>query len=146
MTAAMENKESLTAELESAQPAEALEAPAEIPAEAPAEAASAPADDNALPMDEPSPEAEERRDENDIRPSDVSEDGSPHGPLDLFGDEDESGEEEKKNIPTFAAFHSADDRKPGELDDDEADYTPVVKKQEEDLEDDAYYDCHCPGL
>ena len=136
MTAAMENKESLTAELESAQPAEALEAPAEIPAEAPAEAASAPADDNALPMDEPSPEAEERRDENDIRPSDVSEDGSPHGPLDLFGDEDESGEEEKKNIPTFAAFHSADDRKPGELDDDEADYTPVVKKQEEDLEDD----------
>ena len=61
------------------------------------------------------------------RPEDVSEDGSPHGPLDLFSDmteEQEETQEKPANVPTFAAFHSPEDPE------------KVKKAQEEDAAED----------
>ena len=77
---------------------------------------------------------------DEFRPDDVSDDGSPHGPLDLFDDENDEtdgkkndGEEEdsgeEKNVPTFAAFHSPSVN--SEPDDDEE------EEEEEDEEEDA---------
>ncbi len=74
-----------------------------------------------------------------FRPDDVSEDGSPHGPLDLFDDESEGKDDQKdgdsdeepseeKNVPTFAAFHSPSVDAEEEEEDDE---------EEEDEEEDA---------
>lgn len=128
----MENKEALEQELV-IQPAELNEAPAEDAA-AVVEAASEPA-----PEEAPAENEVPADDSENFRPSDVSEDGSPHGPLDLFGEEDEEkkDESEEKNIPSFAAFHAPDGRKPGELDpeDEEEDYTPAPRKRDEDDED-----------
>ena len=123
----MENKEALEQELV-VQPAELNEAPAENAADV-VEAASEPApEENPAENEVPADTSE------DFRPYDVSDDGSPHGPLDLFGDEEE---EEKKEIPTFASFHAPDGRKPGEFDpeDEEEDYTPVPRKKDEDEDD-----------
>ena len=72
-----------------------------------------------------------------FRPDDVSEDGSPHGPLNLFDDESEEkdgkqdagseeGASEEKNVPTFAAFHSPSVDEPDEEEEEE---------EEEDEED-----------
>ena len=126
----MEHKEALEQELV-VQPAELNEAPAEDAADV-VEAASEPA-----PEEAPAENEVPADDSENFRPYDVSDDGSPHCPLDLFGDEEE---EEKKEIPTFAAFHAPDGRKPGEFDpeDEEDDYTPVPRKkdEEEDDEDD----------
>ena len=123
----MENKEALEQELV-VQPAELNEAPAEDAANV-VETASEPAPEENPAENEVPADASE-----DFRPYDVSDDGSPHGPLDLFGDEEE---EEKKEIPTFASFHAPDGRKPGEFDpeDEEEDYTPVPRKKDEDEDD-----------
>lgn len=124
MSVSMENKEALEQEL--AQSAEAAEHAAEAVAEAPVESTEA--------AQEEVPSTEEESYSDTFRPHDVSEDGSPHGPLDLFSDE----EEEKKDVPAFAAFHAPDGRKPGELDpeDEEEDYTPVPRKKDVDEDDD----------
>ena len=130
MSVSMEKNEALEQEL--AQSAEAAESTAEAVAEIPAEGTEA-AQEAAS---EPAPETN-AQDEDDehaaFRPHDVSEDGSPHGPLDLFSDE----EEEKKDVPAFAAFHAPDGRKPGELDpeDEEEDYAPAPRKVAEDEDD-----------
>ena len=123
----MEHKEALEQELV-VQPAELTEAPAEDAADV-VEAASEPA-----PEEAPAENEVPADDSENFRPYDVSDDGSPHGPLDLFGDEEE---EEKKEIPTFASFHAPDGRKPGEFDpeDEEEDYTPVPRKKDEDEDD-----------
>ena len=69
--------------------------------------------------------------EEGYRPNDVSEDGSPHGPLDLFSDEDEEKKgnaeapAEERNVPTFAAFHAPEQKED----------TPVVDDEEEEEED-----------
>ena len=130
MSVSMEKNEALDQEL--AQSAEAAESTAEAVAEIPAEGTEAAQEATS----EPAPEtnAQEEDDEHAaFRPHDVSEDGSPHGPLDLFSDE----EEEKKDVPAFAAFHAPDGRKPGELDpeDEEEDYAPAPRKVAEDEDD-----------
>ena len=130
MSVSMEKNEALEQEL--AQSAEAAESTAEAVAEIPAEGTEAAQEATS----EPAPEtnAQEEDDEHAaFRPHDVSEDGSPHGPLDLFSDE----EEEKKDVPAFAAFHAPDGRKPGELDpeDEEEDYAPAPRKVAEDEDD-----------
>lgn len=90
-----------------------------------------------LPMDDVTSD-EEAVSADAYRPEDVSEDGSPHGPLNLF-DEAENDDETpaEKNVPTFAAFHAPDERKPGELDDYDEDDTPAraASKNDEDEED-----------
>ena len=130
MSVSMEKNEALEQEL--AQSAEAAEITAEAVAEIPAEGTEAAQEA----VSEPAPEtnAQEEDDEHAaFRPHDVSEDGSPHGPLDLFSDE----EGEKKDVPAFAAFHAPDGRKPGELDpeDEEEDYAPAPRKVAEDEDD-----------
>ena len=130
MSVSMEKNEALEQEL--AQSAEAAESTAEAVAEIPAEGTEA-AQEAAS---EPAPETSAQDEDDDhaaFRPHDVSEDGSPHGPLDLFSDE----EEEKKDVPAFAAFHAPDGRKPGELDpeDEEEDYAPAPRKEAEDEDD-----------
>ena len=132
MSASMENKEALEQELV-VQPAEFAEAPAET-AENVVETASEPA-----PEEAPAENEVPADDSENFRPSDVSEDGSPHGPLDLFGDEDEEkkDEPEEKSYPSYAAFHEPDEYKPGQYDDEEEAAVPAVKKtEEEDDEDD----------
>ena len=132
MSASMENKEALDKEL-IVQTAEEAESPADAVIEAPAEIA---AEDT---VSEDTAEAEEETEEGpDFRPYDVSEDGSPHGPLDLFGGDNEEKKDEETNVPSFAAFHEPDGRKPGEFDpeDEEEDYTPVPRKGIDDDEDD----------
>ena len=129
MSVSMEKNEALEQEL--AQSAEAAESTAEAVAEIPAEGTEAAQEATS----EPAPEtnAQEEDDEHAaFRPHDVSEDGSPHGPLDLFSDE-----EEKKDVPAFAAFHAPDGRKPGELDpeDEDEDYAPAPRKVAEDEDD-----------
>ena len=130
MSVSMEKNKALEQEL--AQSAEAAEITAEAVAEIPAEGTEAAQEATS----EPAPEtnAQEEDDEHAaFRPHDVSEDGSPHGPLDLFSDE----EGEKKDVPAFAAFHAPDGRKPGELDpeDEEEDYAPAPRKVAEDEDD-----------
>ena len=124
----MEHKEALEQELV-VQSAELTEAPAEDAAGV-VEAAS-----DLAPEDAPAENEASADDSENFRPYDVSDDGSPHGPLDLFGDEEE---EEKKEIPAFAAFHAPDGRKPGEFDpeDEDEDYTPAPRKMDEEEEDD----------
>ena len=153
MTDTMEKKESLDQELD----ALTVEAPVEnlaepqpdAPAEAAPEAESASASEE-VSADEASEGISEEAPEDAsdgtpadeaalFRPSDVSEDGSPHGPLDLFDEESEEkkeeASEEKKEFPAYASFHFADDREPGEFD-DEDDYTPVPKKKDSEEEED----------
>ena len=130
MSVSMEKNEALEQEL--AQSAEAAESTAEAVTEIPAEGTEA-AQEAAS---EPAPETSAQDEDDDhaaFRPHDVSEDGSPHGPLDLFSDE----EEEKRDVPAFAAFHAPDGRKPGELDpeDEEEDYAPAPRKEAEDEDD-----------
>ena len=128
----MENKEALDKEL-IVQTAEEAERPADAVIEAPAEIA---AEETAS---EDAAEAGDATEESsDFRPYDVSEDGSPHGPLDLFGGDTEEKKDEETNVPSFAAFHEPDGRKPGEFDpeDEEEDYTPVPRKGIDDDEDD----------
>ena len=99
MSVSMEKNEALEQEL--AQSAEAAESTAGAVAEIPAEGTEAAQEAVA----EPAPETNEQEEDDEhaaFRPHDVSEDGSPHGPLDLFSD----GEEEKKDVPAFAAFHA----------------------------------------
>ncbi len=130
MSASMENKEALDKEL-IVQTAEEAERPADTVIEAPAEiAAEETASEDTV--------EEETEEGPDFRPYDVSEDGSPHGPLDLFGGDNEEKKDEETNIPSFAAFHEPDGRKPGEFDpeDEEEDYTPVPRKGIDDDEDD----------
>jgi sec-independent protein translocase protein TatC len=137
MSVSMENKEALEQELVTS--AEAAESAAEAVAEAPAESTEAAQEEASAPAEETYdiPEGNDPvfyADNSDtFRPHDVSEDGSPHGPLDLFSD----GEEEKKDVPAFAAFHAPDGRKPGELDpeDEEKDYAPATRKDDEDEDD-----------
>ena len=132
MSASMENKEALDKEL-IVQTAEEAERPADAVIEAPAEIA---AEETAS---EDAAEAGDATEESsDFRPYDVSEDGSPHGPLDLFGGDTEEKKDEETNVPSFAAFHEPDGRKPGEFDpeDEEEDYTPVPRKGIDDDEDD----------
>jgi len=148
MSAPMENKDTLDQE-QLVQPAEAAETPA-----AP-EAASEPVLDdtvstapseNAEPVADAAPEVDAQEEPLDetasFRPHDVSEDGSPHGPLDLFDSEEEKDESEAKSLPSYAAFHEPDGRKPGEFDpeDEEEDYTPVPKKAEEDEDEEEEVD------
>ena len=120
MTDTMEKKEALEQELD-VQPAEV---PAENPATETALEAASEAEPEAAPEDAD-------RDENPAddaefsRPADVSDDGSPHGPLDFFGGEDsEKKDAEEEALPSYAAFHEPDGRKPGEFDpeDEEEDY------------------------
>jgi len=88
-----------------------------------------------LPMDDTA--GEEAVSADAYRPDDVSEDGSPHGPLGLFGDTESNDEAPaEKNVPTFAAFHTPDDRKPGELDDYDEDDTPARAASKNDKNDD----------
>ncbi len=132
MSASMENKEALDKEL-IVQTAEEAESPADAVIEAPAEIAAEET------VSEDTAEAEEETEKGpDFRPYDVSEDGSPHGPLDLFGGDTEEKKDEETNVPSFAAFHEPDGRKPGEFDpeDEEEDYTPVPRKGIDDDEDD----------
>ena len=128
MSASMEHKEALEQELV-VQPAELTEAPAEDAAGV-VEAAS-----DLAPEEAPAENEAAADDSENFRPYDVSDDGSPHGPLDLFGDEEE---EEKKEIPAFAAFHAPDGRKPGEFDpkDEDEDYTPAPRKVDEEEDED----------
>ena len=128
MSASMEHKEALEQELV-VQPAELTEAPAEDAAGV-VEAAS-----DLAPEEAPAENEASADDSENFRPYDVSDDGSPHGPLDLFGDEEV--EEEKKEIPAFAAFHAPDGRKPGEFDpeDEDEDYTPAPRKMDEEEDD-----------
>ena len=134
MTDTMEKKEALEQELD-VQPAEV---PAENPATETALEAASEAESEAAPE-------EAARDENPAddaefsRPADISDDGSPHGPLDLFGGEDsEKKDAEEEALPSYAAFHEPDGRKPGEFDpEDDDEHVPAVKKQdsEEDEEE-----------
>ena len=134
MTDTMEKKEALEQELDVQ--------PAEVPAENPATETALEAASEAEP--EAAPE-EAARDENPAddaefsRPADISDDGSPHGPLDLFGGEDsEKKDAEEEALPSYAAFHEPDGRKPGEFDpEDDDEHVPAVKKQdsEEDEEE-----------
>ena len=153
MTDTMEKKESLDQELDALTVEAPVENPAEPQPDAPAEAA--PEAESASASEEASADAasegvseEAPEDASDgtpadeaalFRPSDVSEDGSPHGPLDLFDEESEEkkeeASEEKKEFPAYASFHFADDREPGEFD-DEDDYTPVPKKKDSEEEED----------
>ncbi len=131
MSASMENKEALDKEL-IVQTAEEAESPADAVIEAPAEIT---AEETAS---EDAAEAGDATEESsDFRPYDVSEDGSPHGPLDLFGGDNEEKKDEETNVPSFAAFHEPDGRKPGEFDpeDEEEDYAPVPRKVNEDDEE-----------
>ncbi len=133
----MENKElnqeldALQADAEAGQDAATESQPSEIPAEE--QTADILKDDGseAAPENELTDEDGEVSDgEKKEQPYDVSEDGSPHGPLGLFSDDPEeeqrmnSGEapaseeragehsenSEEKNVPTFAAFHAPDTR------------------------------------
>ena len=89
MSASMENKEALDKEL-IVQTAEEAERPADAVIEAPAEIAAEET------VSEDTAEAEEETEEDpDFRPYDVSEDGSPHGPLDLFGGDNEEKKDEE---------------------------------------------------
>ena len=99
MSVSMEKNEALEQEL--AQSAEAAESTAEAVAEIPAEGTETAQEAASGPAPETSAQDEDD-DQAAFRPHDVSEDGSPHGPLDLFSD----GEEEKKDAPAFAAFHA----------------------------------------
>jgi len=153
MTDTMEKKESLDQELDALTVEAPVENPAEPQPDAPAEAApeaesasaseEASADEASEGVSEEAPEDASDGTPADeaalFRPSDVSEDGSPHGPLDLFDEESEEkkeeASEEKKEFPAYAAFHFADDREPGEFD-DEDDYTPVPKKKDSEEEED----------
>ena len=136
MSVSIEKKEAQEQELAQIEAAEGKaeavseEAPAETP-EAAEEAVS-----------EPAPEAEAKEEDEErsnFRPDDVSDDGSPHGPLDLFSDEEEEKKDDakEKELPAFAAFHAPDGRKPGELDpeDEEEGYAPAPRKQDEDDEE-----------
>lgn len=145
MTDTMEKKESLDQELDALTVEAPVENPAEPQPDAPAEAApeveSASASEEAS-ADAAPEDASDGAPADDaalFRPSDVSEDGSPHGPLDLFDEESEEkkeeASEEKKEFPAYASFHFADDREPGEFD-DEDDYTPVPKKKDSEEEED----------
>ena len=153
MTDTMEKKESLDQELDALTVEAPVENPAEPQPDAPAEAApeaesasaveAASADAASEGVSEEAPEDASDGTPADgaalFRPSDVSEDGSPHGPLDLFDEESEEkkeeASEEKKEFPAYASFHFADDREPGEFD-DEDDYTPVPKKKDSEAEED----------
>ncbi len=153
MTDTMEKKESLDQELDALTVEAPVENPAEPQPDAPAEAApeagsasaveAASADEASEGISEEAPEGASDGAPADeaalFRPSDVSEDGSPHGPLDLFDEESEEkkeeASEEKKEFPAYASFHFADDREPGEFD-DEDDYTPVPKKKDSEEEED----------
>ena len=133
MSTTMKNKEALEQELV-VQSAELAETPVEATEDA-VETVSTPA------SEEDTAEAEAPADDSEsIRPYDVSEDGSPHGPLDLFGDEDgeKKEESEEKNFPSYAAFHAHDDRMPGQFypEDEEEDYTPAPRKKDEDEDED----------
>ena len=136
MSVSIEKKEAQEQELAQIEAAEGKaeavseEAPAETP-EAAEEAVS-----------EPAPEAEAKEEDEErsnFRPDDVSDDGSPHGPLDLFSDEEEEKKDDakEKELPAFAAFHAPDGRTPGELDpeDEEEGYAPAPRKQDEDDEE-----------
>ena len=150
MTDTMEKKESLDQELDVLTAEAPVENPVEPKPDAPAEAATEAESASAfedVSSDGVSPEPADRMPEGTpaddaafFRPSDVSEDGSPHGPLDLFEEESEEkkeeASEEKKEFPAYASFHIADDRKPGEFDDEEEDYTPAPKKKDSDEEED----------
>ena len=138
----------LGAEVVSAVPAEAVEtadvqadgnAPA-VPSdaegaseEAPESSAGGDAGDSA----EAAPEDAEASDDeqagfNEFRPEDVSEDGSPHGPLDLFSDGEQEEEQAPANVPTFAAFHAPEDpAKAGQ---------PLEEEEDEDDEEDEFED------
>ena len=136
MSVSIEKKEAQEQELAQI---EAAEGKAEaVSEEAPAEAPEAAEDA----VSEPAPEAEAKEEDEErsnFRPDDVSDDGSPHGPLDLFSDEEEEKKDDakEKELPAFAAFHAPDGRKPGELDpeDEEEGYAPAPRKQDEDDEE-----------
>ena len=134
MTDTMEKKEALEQELD-VQPAEV---PAENPTTETALEAASEAESEAAPEEAARDEAP-ADDAEFSRPADVSDDGSPHGPLDFFGGEDsEKKDAEEEALPSYAAFHEPDGRKPGEFDPEEDDeHVPAVKKQdsEEDEEE-----------
>ena len=134
MTDTMEKKEALEQELD-VQPAEV---PAENPATETALEAASEAESEAAPEEAARDEAP-ADDAEFSRPTDVSDDGSPHGPLDFFGGEDsEKKDAEEEALPSYAAFHEPDGRKPGEFDpEDDDELVPAVKKQdsEEDEEE-----------
>ena len=136
MSVSIEKKEAQEQELAQIEAAEgkAEAVSEEAPAEAPEAAEEA--------VSEPAPEAEAKEEDEErsnFRPDDVSDDGSPHGPLDLFSDEEEEKKDDakEKELPAFAAFHAPDGRKPGELDpeDEEEGYAPAPRKQDEDDEE-----------
>ena len=96
MTDTMEKKEALEQELD-VQPAEvpAENAATETAPEAASEAESEAAPEEAARDEAPADDAEFSR------PADVSDDGSPHGPLDFFGGEDSEKKdaEERRFLP-----------------------------------------------
>ena len=133
MSVSMESKEILEQE-QPVQPAE--------PNEAQPEAAADTVDVASEPAPEEIPAEGEVADDDSIRPYDVSEDGSPHGPLDLFSedeDEEKKDEPEEKQVLSYAAFHETDGRLPGEYADDDED-VPAVKKADDEDEDEEEFD------
>ena len=133
MSVSMESKEILEQE-QPLQPAELNEAQPEAAADA-VETASEPAPEEI-------PAEGEAAGDDSIRPYDVSEDGSPHGPLDLFSEDEEEekkDEPEEKQVLSYAAFHETDGRLPGEYAEDDDD-VPAVKKADDEDEDEEEFD------